>query len=127
MAKIITYGNYDLLNQGHINFLRRAIELGDYLIVGVTSDRFDRGCGKLNVRNNALERVRPSKQPDKPMWSSSKTMWVRRSTISRSMMQNSIEAYREKILGGCTCHNYEIKTDFAHVFVLAIAEKSVIA
>lgn len=78
MAKIITDGNYDLLNQGHINLLRRAIELGDYLIVGVTSDRFDRGCGKLNVRNNALERVRPSKQPDKPMWSSSKTMWVKK-------------------------------------------------
>ena len=37
--------------------LRRAKELGDYLIVGVTSDSFDRGRGKLNVRNNVLERV----------------------------------------------------------------------
>ena len=57
MTKVITYGTYDLLHQGHINLLKRAKDLGDYLIVGVTSDSFDRGRGKLNVRNNVLERV----------------------------------------------------------------------
>ena len=57
MIKVITYGTYDLLHQGHINLLKRAKALGDYLIVGVTSDNFDLNRGKLNVRNNVLERV----------------------------------------------------------------------
>lgn len=57
MRKVITYGTYDLLHQGHINLLKRAKALGDYLIVGVTNDTFDRNRGKLNVRNNVLERV----------------------------------------------------------------------
>ena len=57
MKKVITYGTYDLLHQGHINLLMRAKALGDYLIVGVTNDNFDRDRGKLNVRNNVLERV----------------------------------------------------------------------
>lgn len=57
MKRVITYGTYDLLHQGHINLLRRAKALGNYLIVGVTNDSFDRERGKLNVRNNVLERV----------------------------------------------------------------------
>ena len=47
MKKVITYGTYDLLHQGHINLLKRAKKLGDYLIVGVTSDSFDIERGSL--------------------------------------------------------------------------------
>ena len=54
---VITYGTYDLLHQGHINLLRRAKKFGEYLIVGITSDSFDCGRDKLNVRNNVLEKV----------------------------------------------------------------------
>lgn len=66
MKKVLTYGTFDLLHQGHINLLRRAKQLGDYLIVGVTSDSFDRGRGKLNVRNNVLERVEAVKATGYP-------------------------------------------------------------
>ncbi len=41
MKKIITYGTYDLLHYGHINLLRRAKALGDYLIVALSTDEFN--------------------------------------------------------------------------------------
>lgn len=58
MKKVITYGTYDMLHQGHINLLKRAKELGDYLIVGVTTDTFDYERGKLNVHDNVMERIK---------------------------------------------------------------------
>lgn len=41
MKKILTYGTYDLLHEGHINLLKRAKALGDYLIVGLSTDEFN--------------------------------------------------------------------------------------
>lgn len=57
MKKVITYGTYDLLHRGHIRLLERARELGDYLVVGVTADSFDRGRGKINVVQSLSERM----------------------------------------------------------------------
>lgn len=55
--KSITYGTYDLLHYGHIRLLERAKALGDYLIVGVTADDFDKTRGKINVQQSLMERI----------------------------------------------------------------------
>ena len=57
MIKVITYGTYDLLHYGHIRLLERAKALGDYLIVGVTADDFDKNRGKINVQQSLSERI----------------------------------------------------------------------
>jgi len=57
MVKVITYGTYDLLHYGHIRLLERAKALGDYLIVGVTAENFDRARGKINVQQSLMERI----------------------------------------------------------------------
>ena len=58
MVKVITYGTYDLLHYGHIRLLERAKALGDYLIVGITSDDYDKTRGKINNQQTLMERIK---------------------------------------------------------------------
>lgn len=63
MKKVITYGTFDLLHTGHINILRRAKELGDYLIVAISADEFNAIKGKkayytFEQRKAILEAIR---------------------------------------------------------------------
>jgi len=62
MVKVITYGTYDLLHYGHIRLLERAKALGDYLIVGITSDDYDKTRGKINNQQSLMERIAAVKE-----------------------------------------------------------------
>ena len=57
MIKVITYGTYDMFHYGHKRLLERAKALGDYLIVGVTSDDYDKTRGKINNQQSLMERI----------------------------------------------------------------------
>ena len=64
MKRVITYGTFDLLHYGHINLLRRAKELGDYLIVALSTDEFNwnekrKKCYfSFEIRKTLLESIR---------------------------------------------------------------------
>lgn len=57
MVKVITYGSYDMLHYGHVRLLERAKALGDFLIVGITSDDYDKTRGKINLQQSLTERI----------------------------------------------------------------------
>ena len=57
MKKVITYGSFDLFHEGHYNLLKRAKALGDYLIVGITTEQYDAARGKLNVVDSLITRI----------------------------------------------------------------------
>lgn len=63
MKRILTYGTFDLLHYGHINLVRRAKDLGDYLMVGLSTDEFNALKGKesyfkFEERKMLLESIR---------------------------------------------------------------------
>ena len=64
MKRVITYGTFDLLHYGHINLLKRAKELGDYLVVVVSTDEFNWNCKQKKCyftyeeRKQLLEAIR---------------------------------------------------------------------
>lgn len=63
MKRVITYGTFDVLHYGHINLLKRAKALGDYLIVGLSSDKFNKLKNKesyysYDERKNIIEACR---------------------------------------------------------------------
>ena len=51
MKTVITYGTFDILHVGHINLLKRARAMGDRLVVGLSSDEFNRGKHKSSLLN----------------------------------------------------------------------------
>lgn len=51
MKKVITYGTFDLFHVGHLNILKRAKALGDYLVVAVSSDKFNEIKGKKSYHS----------------------------------------------------------------------------
>ena len=63
MKKVITYGTFDLLHYGHINVLKKARELGDYLIVALSTNEFNVNKGKecyfsYDQRKKLIESIR---------------------------------------------------------------------
>lgn len=63
MKRVLTYGTFDLLHYGHIRLLKRAKELGDYLIVALSTDEFNATKGKMayhdyETRKRMLEAIR---------------------------------------------------------------------
>lgn len=63
LRRVLTYGTYDLLHYGHVRLLQRAAELGDYLVVALSTDEFNAGKGKTSfydyeTRKEMLEAIR---------------------------------------------------------------------
>ena len=71
MKKIITYGTFDLFHEGHRRIIQRAKALGDYLVVGVTTEQFDISRGKMNVADSLMRRIEFADEyshPGRPAW-----------------------------------------------------------
>ncbi len=56
MKRVLTYGTFDLFHHGHVRLLRRARDLGDYLVVAVSTDEFNEGKGKKAFHDYATRK-----------------------------------------------------------------------
>ena len=111
MKRVITYGTFDLLHYGHINLLRRARELGDYLVVALSTDEFNwnqkqKKCYfPYEERKRMLEAIRyvdlvirrkaGSRRP--PMWTNTRSTCSSWATTGRASSTSSSPSARWSI------------------------------
>ena len=113
---VITYGTYDMLHQGHMNLLKRAKALGDYLIVGVTDENYDRSRGKLNVSESTKKRVKEVESLD----------FVDKVIIEKHKKQKALDMVKYDVdifaIGDDWVGSFDYLNEFTHVEYLPRTE-----
>ena len=87
MKKVLTYGTFDLLHYGHINILKRAKALGDYLVVAISSDEFNAIKGK----KSAMDFIR---EDDADILTHVSLLFANKET-GRTALENKVHGYLE--------------------------------
>lgn len=115
MKKIITYGTFDLLHIGHINILRRARELGDYLVVAVSSDEFNELKGKKTYFNleTRIEILKAIRYVDEVIVENN---WEQKST---DVVEHNIDTF---VIGDDWKGEFDFLTEFCEVQYLSRTE-----
>ena len=140
MVKVITYGSYDMLHYGHVRLLERAKALGDYLIVGVTSDDYDKSRGKINLQQSLMERieaVRATGIPDEVIveeYEGQKIDDIRRHNIDIFTVGSDWEGYFDYLGEYCKViylprtegvSSSEIRAEKRHLIIRIIGESAI--
>lgn len=106
---IITYGTFDMFHQGHQRILERARALGDYLIVGVTDENYDRSRGKLNVVESTQKRMQAIEALD----------FVDKVIIEKHKKQKALDMVKYKVdifaIGDDWIGTFDYLNEFTHV------------
>jgi glycerol-3-phosphate cytidylyltransferase len=113
---VITYGTYDMLHIGHLNLLQRAKALGDYLIVGVTSEDYDRSRGKLNVSESTQQRMEAIEKLD---FVDEVILETHKNQKSEDMVKYNIDIFA---IGDDWIGAFDYLKEFTHVEYLARTE-----